>query len=259
MGSVTQKLALSELATTTFGPMEKYVAANDNNPTGGQYIGLRRPVGWVGDEDGVRRVYPSGTPQFTIEADWTPAPRTGDFMQTYTGRKFWPMDPRADEVFIEDIAHSLSLQCRYAGHCLRFYSVAEHSVHIARWLLDKHSALTALYGLLHDAPEAYVVDVPRPLKPFLANYKEAEAGVWSAIARRYGLAEDMPAAVHEADGRIIADELVNLLPMEWHGRYAGEELGVTLEYWSPEEAEVEFLAAFDALTAMAGENTGRAA
>lgn len=203
------------------------VAANDNRPQSqdnGQYIGLTRN---------------------------TPAepPRAGDFMQTFTGRKYWPMSPRPHEVYIEDIAHSLGLQCRYAGHCIKFYSVAEHSVLIARHLAAKHAPEVALAGLLHDAPEAYCVDIPRPLKPYLTNYRVIEQDNWLAIAARFGLSKELPREVHDADNRIIADELVNLREMPWHARYAGKELGVKLRYWSPEEAELEFLATFDALMA----------
>lgn len=203
------------------------VAANDNRPLSldnGQYIGLTRN---------------------------TPAepPRTGAFMQTFTGRQYWPMDPRPHEVFIEDIAHSLSLQCRYAGHCVRFYSVAEHSVLIARHLAATHAPEVALAGLLHDAPEAYCVDIPRPLKPYLTNYQAIEQDNWLVIAARYQLDRELPREVHDADNRIIADELVNLVHMPWHARYAGKELGVRLRYWSPEEAETEFLATFEALMA----------
>ncbi|WP_210183208.1 hypothetical protein [Rhizobium leucaenae] len=176
------------------------------------------------------------------------ARRAGDFMQTFTGGKYWPCDPRPEEVFIEDIAHSLSLQCRYAGHCREFYSVAEHSVHIARWLQRKYGPVMALHGLLHDATEAYVVDVPRPLKPSLANYKEIEERNWQAIAARFGLAKQLPAEVHDADNRIIADELVNMHPMAWHARHA-DGLGVTIGCWSPKDAEYEFLTTFEALVA----------
>lgn len=217
-----------DLTTTTFGPLEKYVAANDNVP------------GYVNGDVG-------GPPQ----ADRGQR-RQGDFMQTATGRKFWPMDPRADEVFIEDIAHSLALQCRYAGHCLRFYSVAEHSVLIARHLRDQYGEQAALWGLLHDASEAYLVDVPRPVKPYLTGYKDAEAKVMAAVCDRFGLSHEMPVAVHDADNRIIADELVNMVPMDWHARYAGKELGVHLRYWSPERAREEFMATFDALTGRMG-------
>ena len=175
--------------------------------------------------------------------------RVGEFLQTFTGRKYWPMSPRPHEVYIEDIAHSLGLQCRYAGHCIKFYSVAEHSVLIARHLAAKHAPEVALAGLLHDAPEAYCVDIPRPLKPYLTNYRAIEQDNWLAIAARFRLPKELPREVHDADNRIIADELVNLREMPWHARYAGKELGVKLRYWSPEEAELEFLATFDALMA----------
>lgn len=203
----------NDVATETFGPLEKYVAANDN----------------------------------VSRRDWNKnPPRVGDWMQTWSARKFWPLDPHAEEVFIEDIAHSLSMQCRYAGHCRRFYSVAEHSVLMARWLLPNHGPEIALWGLMHDASEAYLVDVPRPVKPYLAGYKDAESKVMAAVCQRFGLAKEMPAIVHDADNRIIGDELENMTPMAWHARY-NEPLGVSLRYWSPEKAEVEFLATFDAL------------
>ncbi|WP_425639891.1 hypothetical protein [Agrobacterium radiobacter] len=218
-----EKAVPAELATTTFGPLDKYVAANDNVP--------------VAEQPAPKRDWNAGLP------------RTGDFMQTFTGRKYWPMSPRPHEVYIEDIAHSLGLQCRYAGHCIKFYSVAEHSVLIARSLAATHAPEVALAGLLHDAPEAYCVDIPRPLKPYLTNYKGIEQKNWLAIAARFGLPTELPDEVHDADNRIIADELVNLVPMPWHARYAGKELGVKLRYWSPEKAEIEFLATFEALMA----------
>lgn len=173
------------------------------------------------------------------------APRLGDFMQVASGRKFWPLDPRSEEVFIEDIAHSLSLQCRYAGHCERFYSVAEHSVHLARHLRWQ-GVEVALWALLHDASEAYLVDIPRPVKGHLVGYKDAEAKVMAAVCQRFGLDPVMPPQVHEADNRIIGDELVNMVPMAWHERYS-DPLGVQIRCWYPAQAEEEFLATFEAL------------
>lgn len=292
MGSVTRELARRkidkflnetradvELATTTFGPLDKYVAANDNVPVGnvmnsplnGGLIGTAVPHGYTTDTAGNIRPLSSDNGQYIgltrqpqvgevcinngelcvfDGIDFAPAepPRTGDFMQVFTGRKYWPMDPRPHEVHIEDIAHSLAMQARYAGHCIKFLSVAEHSVLIARHLAAKHAPEVALAGLLHDAPEAYCVDIPRPLKPYLTNYKEIEQKNWLAIAARYGLPKELPDEVHDADNRIIADELVNLAPMPWHARH-NNPLGVTLRYWSPEKAEIEFLATFDALMA----------
>lgn len=241
-----------------YEPADKYVAANDNDPQPNDK--LRRLFKGQLTEDEKAEI---GDAMFgSAEGQWIPdcsnpasrgvfvpaePPRTGDFMQTFTGRQYWPMSPRPHEVYIEDIAHSLSLQCRYAGHCLRFYSVAEHSVLIARHLAAAHAPEVALAGLLHDAPEAYCVDIPRPLKPYLTNYRAIEQDNWLAIAARYQLDRELPREVHDADNRIIADELVNLVPMPWHARYAGKELGVRLRYWSPEEAETEFLATFEAL------------
>lgn len=228
----------AELATTTFGPLDKYVAVNDIVPKNRMVV--RAGAFYIVDTDGKRHPIPGNTP--------AEPPRAGDFMQTFTGRKYWPMSPRPHEVYIEDIAHSLGLQCRYAGHCIKFYSVAEHSVLIARHLAATHAPEVALAGLLHDAPEAYCVDIPRPLKPYLTNYRAIEQDNWLAIAARFGLPPELPREVHEADNRIIADELVNLVPMPWHAKH-DRPLGVKLRYWSPEEAELEFLATFDALMA----------
>ncbi|MBV2143095.1 phosphohydrolase [Falsochrobactrum sp. TDYN1] len=166
-------------------------------------------------------------------------------MQTYSGRQFWPLDPRADEVFIEDIAQALSMQCRFARHCLQFYSVAEHSVLLARHVSPKNR----LWALLHDASEAYLVDVPLPVKPFLDGYKQAEASVMAAICDRFDLPHEMPAEVKTAYSAIIGDERTNMAPCvaEWHA--TGPGIGSELQYWSPERAKAEFLMLFDKLTA----------
>lgn len=205
----------------------KYVAANDNPADPRPDFG--KVVGEV-------LLYPAQS------ADG----RHGDWIQTYTGRRFWPMDPRSDEVFIEDIAHSLAMQCRYAGHCLRFYSVAEHSVLMARHLLQAHGRTMAMYGLLHDASEAYLVDVPRPVKPYLLGYSAAEDRVSDAVFTRFRLNPALPAALKEADNAILANEIENMMPMEWQKRLP-PKLDLQLQYWTPERAEVEFLATFEAL------------
>ena len=187
--------------------------------------------------------------QSDIGGEHEPA-RFGDWMQTFTGRQFWPMDPRPSEIEIDDIAHSLAMQCRYAGHCNRFYSVAEHSVHVASWVAKVAPRPYALAGLLHDATEAYLVDVPRPVKPFLPGYKEAEARLWNVVAERFfGYALAIPAIVHEADNRILNDERqqnMSTPPQEW--AHTGDPLGITLEFWTPEQAEFQFLTTFYKLT-----------
>lgn len=178
-----------------------------------------------------------------------PTTRRGDWMQTFTGKQAWPLDMRPEDIFIVDIAHSLAMQCRFAGHCLRYYSVAEHSVLVADWLLDQYGKEAALWGLLHDASEAYLVDVPRPVKPFLPGYRDAERAVMRAVCERFGLPAEMPSCVHEADNRILWDEKEqNMAPCaaEWSG--APDPLGVRLEFWSPAFAKAVFLMRFSSLT-----------
>jgi hypothetical protein len=168
----------------------------------------------------------------------------GDWIQTAMGRQFWPMDPRPDEIFIDDIAHALSLLCRFGGHCLRFYSVAEHSVLMSRQASPQYK----LWALLHDATEAYLVDVPRPLKPFLIGYEQAEQNIMRAIEVRYHLHLGMPDEVKQLDRAILMDErLQNMAeaPIAWSTDCA--PLGVELQFWSPEQARAEFLAAFSVL------------
>lgn len=175
--------------------------------------------------------------------------RTGDWIQTYTGMQFWPVDPRPEEINIEDIAHALSMQCRYAGHCIRFYSVAEHSVLLARHFRED-SVHMRLWALLHDASEAYLTDVPRPLKPFLPGYKEAESAVMAAVVARFNMLPfQMPAEVKRADGCILADEATQNMaepPTAWN--FTGDPLGISLQYWSPLEAKAAFLSEFESIT-----------
>ncbi|MFC3163076.1 phosphohydrolase [Ciceribacter thiooxidans] len=173
--------------------------------------------------------------------------RIGGWIQTYTGKRFYPLDARHDEVDIRDIAHALSMQCRYAGHCVRFYSVAEHCVLLSRHLQAEHGRLVARWALLHDASEAYILDIPRPLKPELANYREVEDRLMEVIANRFHLYIEMPSVLKDADYRILADEIAqNLVPLQWDNT-PGPPLGIDLKFWTPEQAEEEFLAQFDAV------------
>ncbi len=179
-----------------------------------------------------------------------PDTQRGDWMQTFRGGQFWPLDPDPAAIDIVDIAHSLSMQCRYAGHCIRYYSVAEHSVHIANHLrLIGAPVSIQMWGLLHDASEAYLVDVPRPLKPFLPGYREAERRVMAAIALRFALnPSSEPAEVKEADSRILVDEAGQNMadpPEPWN--LTGSPLGIKLEYWWPELAKEAFLQKFHLL------------
>lgn len=171
--------------------------------------------------------------------------RQGNWMQTFTGRQFWPVDPRAEEIFIEDIAQSLSKQCRYAGHCRKFYSVAEHSVYVSYCV----PPVLAFCGLMHDATEAYVVDVPRPLKPFLEGYKGIEDKVWLAVAERFGLPAQMTAEIHVADNAVLLAEKAQLMdptPAEWS--VPGVPADVVIQGLTPDEAYEFFMERFNELS-----------
>lgn len=169
--------------------------------------------------------------------------RQGDWIQTAMGHQFWPMDPRPEDIDIDDVAHALSLLCRYGGHCLRFYSVAEHSVLLA----SKVAPENRLWALLHDASEAYLVDVPRPIKRFLGGYKEAEDKIMRAVCDRFGLRGEMPEEVKSLDTRILTDERhQNMAPAPKPWSTDAEPIGVILQYWQPVRARREWLAAFNA-------------
>lgn len=173
------------------------------------------------------------------------APRNGDWIQTFTGRQFWPLDPKPGDIDIRDVAHALSNMCRYAGHCRKFYSVAEHSVLVSGYLPEQFK----LWGLLHDASEAYLVDIPRPVKPYLTGYLPAEEKLMAAVCEQFGLDPEMPAIVKDADNRILLDEKQqNTTRTNHQWTLHGEPLGVTLHCWAPERAEREFISAFNALT-----------
>lgn len=173
--------------------------------------------------------------------------RKGAWMQCYSGTRFFPIDPRPEEVDPVDIAHALSLACRYGGHVKRFYSVAEHCVILYR----AASPENRLWALLHDAPEAYIADIVRPAKGALQPaYGNVEAGIMAAVCMRFGLEPDMPDEVKELDNLILYNEAVELLTpcsdpetgRDWWHAYAPGLGSTKIEGWAPERAEREFLA-----------------
>lgn len=168
----------------------------------------------------------------------------GNWMQTFTGKQFFPLDPRPADVDIVDIAHALSMQCRYNGHVERFYSVAEHCVLVSQVVSPEH----ALWGLLHDATEAYVGDMVRPLKLHMPAYCEVEDRVMVAIAEKFSIDQTMPQEVKNADSRLLLDERAALMGQpagDW--AIAGEPFGVQIQAWSPHLARAKYLRRFNEL------------
>jgi uncharacterized protein len=175
----------------------------------------------------------------------TPIERTGGYMRTYTGLEFYPLAPRAEDVNIIDIAVALSRMCRFGGHTNEFYSVAQHSVYVSYEVPPEH----ALTALMHDATEAYCVDVPRPIKRHLTNYKEIEDGIWQAIALQFDLPATLPECVHYADNSVLLAEKEQLL-YRGGGTWSHIEAvpaNIQITPWSPNLACSRFIDRFTEL------------
>lgn len=137
--------------------------------------------------------------------------RRGDWMATFTGQRYYPGDPRPEDVRVEDIAHGLAKTCRFGGQCAGFYSVAEHSVLVSYVVPPEH----AWQALFHDAPEAYLCDVPRPLKHLLgAAYADLEELSWLAICDALDIDPEMHPSVKAADLAVLMTEKAQLFDPE---------------------------------------------
>lgn len=153
--------------------------------------------------------------------------RDGAWIATYTGRMFWPFDVKAEDFVLEDIGIPLARTCRFGGHCKEFYSVADHSVWVMERVPWELGPETRLAALLHDAAEAYLVDVPRPVKhgPGMQAYRAAEDRIQRMIFKVFRCedAYDRHAAViKELDNRALATEKRDLI-VDGAGRWKGVE------------------------------------
>jgi uncharacterized protein len=113
--------------------------------------------------------------------------RKGKWLETYCGR-FWVLDPREEDVYLEDIAHALSQMCRFTGHTRYFYSVAQHCLnmlYVSKKM--KYDEKIQFYGLLHDSPEIFICDIPNPFKKMIPEYKKIEEGIEKVIYNSFGL------------------------------------------------------------------------
>lgn len=170
------------------------------------------------------------------------------FIGTYSGKRLHFLNPTPDEICIEDIAHALSMICRYGGHVSRFYSVAEHCCIIADLVEQEgKDSSEVLAALLHDASEAYVCDIPRPVKPYLENYKDIELVIEKSIQDKYKVTGKTD-AINFYDYHICGEEVRQLFleTPEWVKIYKRLE-GVKIKAWTPEQAKKEFLDRFDRL------------
>lgn len=153
--------------------------------------------------------------------------------------------PATSEFTIEDIAHGLANICRYSGQCSSFYSVAEHSI-----LVSDTAVGFEFEALLHDAAEAFLGDITRPLKQMLPDYKRIEADVERAILDRFGVVGSLPSQVKQADLRVLAAEQRQIMPEGTDGWVRGQKVEpapIVVRHLPPSEAKRIFLQRFEVL------------
>lgn len=194
------------------------------------------------------------------------------WMQTHTGKKVYPTSIKPAQIDIKDIAHALAMICRFGGHCKFHYSVAQHSVLVAEHLEQcGHDYNTQLYGLLHDAPEAYLGDMLWPLKAnVFLNYtphavtdqfvpwEYMELHIADLIAAKFELplSAETKDVVKQADMRMLATEKRDVMlhprtpEMEWELIKDIEPYREMCSPVRPEYAEIMFLERFEHLTLM---------
>lgn len=163
------------------------------------------------------------------------------YIRTRMGYKFDFGELESNVIDIKDIAWALSMTCRYGGHSGKFYSVAEHSVHVA------NSVPTYKFeGLMHDAAEAYIGDIVSPLKRRLAEFTDFEYRLETLIAKRFGLRHPWPSEVHEFDLRMLANEMPVLFGNSQDVRMEPVQ-GISIQCLQPSDAYDLFMAKFKEL------------
>ena len=158
---------------------------------------------------------------------------------TRTGRRFDLLAPCPSQIFVLDIAHALAHLCRFSGHTSRHYSVAQHSLVVASIVPAEHK----LAALLHDATEAYVGDMVRPLKQLMPEYRAVEQRIWHAICERFDIAQELPECVKEADMIALATERAQLMPdhpAEWECLAGITPLSMPLDIRTPAQAAMNY-------------------
>ncbi|HET8536456.1 MAG TPA: hypothetical protein VFL73_04675 [Solirubrobacteraceae bacterium] len=189
-----------------------------------------------------------------MAADEHAPPAPGPYLQTVSGKWVNPLDPDPEQFDIEDIARALGNLCRFGGHCRSFYSVAQHSVIVSQLVEERGGDAEDVFAaLMHDAAEAYLGDMPHPLKhrsALGAAFKEAEAQLELALRDRFRIRDDVP-EVKRADRALLATErrAFSAERWRWPELEGVEALDLELEAMGPEEAARAFLERYAELEA----------
>ena len=165
-------------------------------------------------------------------------------IQTYTGKLIDPFNVNPDDIDIKDIAHGLSNICRFTGQCSPRYSVGEHSLYVCALLPDEWK----FAGLLHDASEYLLNDLPPQIKDRLPEYKFAEQQLQDKIYRKFGIHYIDHIKIKEVDEATLYHESIKLFEHNYgHFDYCKNDLPVKIRVYSPKVIEYKFLKRFKEL------------
>lgn len=186
--------------------------------------------------------------------------RKGDYIRTYTGKKFYILDPRPEDIDILDVAHALSFKCRFSGHCKTFYSVAQHSLYVSYGAFnlpkefDDIKGDLCFWGLLHDLAEAYLPDTPRPIKGMgIGILQEAEDKIMKAAVKHFDLKpKKQPDVITLLDNSVGIKECLAIMEgsteEDWSGNDSMELNNIQIvPMLKPETVKRKFLEFFDLL------------
>lgn len=158
---------------------------------------------------------------------------------TQSGRQFDLLNPTAAMISPNDIAHALAHLCRFNGHTRQHYSVAQHSLLVSSLVPSKHQ----LVALLHDATEAYIGDMTRPLKAVMPHFSEVEEIIWQAVCDRFNLDPILPECIKRADLVALATERRDLMPHypgEWECLRGVPPMPETITPQTAQDASMQF-------------------
>ena len=171
-----------------------------------------------------------------------------NLVQTHSGKKVNVHYPVADQICIEDIAHALAHICRFGGHAKFFYSVAQHAVEVSMVCPQDE----ALVGLLHDATEAYLGDLVKPVKNLCQDYQILEYRMWLVIAEHFNVGAHIPHGVKVADQRMLATERKQVFKHYVTWGVGMDEVepykDIKITSWGPRKAKAAFMAAYRRLS-----------
>jgi hypothetical protein len=170
----------------------------------------------------------------------------GPTIRLFGGTYFDYLDPEGSEFTIEDVAHALSNICRFGGHSNFHYSVAQHSF-LASHIVKPEYAYDAL---MHDAPEAFIGDMLKPLKIMLPDYRAVENKVEAAVFRRFGVTNPLPEAVKLADLQMLVAEQAQVMGAQddhWDLTFNAKAAPVLIHSWPIWYAEEQFLLRYKSL------------